>query len=323
MALKYVNDYVNEQTGATLKAKIQAAAASLFSANLGFPEVMPQSTFTYKLLLAYLDKRFCYADLERWGLEADSVLQGLLEKYKGIWESEAWEIDPLTNYSEDHTQSGSSSGTTTQTGAIVGSTSETENRKDQSSHSDTSQGQGHEGHTTAEQSQTDRMENRDLKVVTDDDKEHDETRKRSDTPQGAINGITNDRYLSDAEVVHGTDKDDSTVTTDDDLIAQDKRVASGSDSVNTDHVDIQTGQSAGQADSSRAGTSSQESNNVSERHEVTGGTDHHEGYAGISPQKLTQEYRDLLDTYTAQMIKECATLFVLCYDSDYIDALEI
>jgi len=300
---KTVHEYVLEQTGATLKAKIEAAAQSLFSDNLGFPEVMPQNTFTYKLLLYYLDHKFTRDDLELWGLEADSTLQGLLEKYKGIFESEAWEIDPLTNYNLDTTRSGSLTSTQETSGSSSGSTSDTENRRDQASHGNTVQSTEHRSDNVASQDNT---------TVNDEKNgERHSTNKHSDTPQGGISGLTSGNYMSEADITDETTKDTDESTT--------ERTGSESHVINGDTANVTSGQDASQAEAVRSGTSSSTTAGSLNKTDITGGTDHVEGYSGISPQRLTAEYREILDTYATKMIKECAVLFNLVFTADDLD----
>ncbi len=293
-----VHEYVLQQTGATLKAKIQAAAASLFSANLGFPTVLPQSEFCYKLLLYYIDHGFCREDLELWGLEADSTLQGLLEKYKGILESEAWEYEPLTNYDLNTTRSGSMTGSQSVSGTTSGSHSDTESRRDQESHGDTTQTTKNGSNTTSGTSHS---------TSTKESESHD-TVKKSDTPQGAISGLTSGNYMSEASITDSESEDHTS--------GDDTRTETSSNSENG--ADVRTGQHASQGEATRSGTQSQETESTTESSQTTGGSDYVTGYSGISPQRLTAEYREILDTYVLKMIKDCAILFNLVFDVDKI-----
>lgn len=291
MAQITVKDFVNEQTGATLDAKIANAVSALFPTTMDFPENMSQSTFLKKLLTRYMNYEFCRDedDLDFWSLEATGYISGLLEKYNPLYESMAFEFDPLTNINTEGQNSGTMA--QTQNTGVTRNGSESavtaHDLKDDTTRRNEAQG----AHGEVGQENTEK----------EADGENHDKKRISDTPQGGLSGLENNTYLTSAELNDGTTKADEKQSSERVITGQENSQEDGEEHKVIDDDTVVTRTTVGTDDTAQSTIGN------------NSGSSQMSGYSGISPSRLVNEYRDTLKKVTQEFLGECAVLFNLSW----------
>ena len=147
-----------------------------------------------KILRSYYTREICAETVELWRLWLDATMCEIMPKYNELYETTILEYNPLYNFdlteTLERTETGNKDNTVT--------TDNTGSNKVTNNLSSANTGTVAIANTGSEE------------------KTNDNIHKHSDTPQGGITGLAEDKYLSDADINSGSDtaksKLDSTTT---------------------------------------------------------------------------------------------------------------
>lgn len=211
-----------------------------------------------KIVYHYYTRELGYETVGLWKLKLQTKLQEIMPYYNKLYESELIEFNPI--YTQDITK-------------------------------DKNYSRAHTSNTSDNNTRTlNTTKNRTIDHdITIDDTAHNNNsgtdyRLHSDTPQGGLDGVDTEQYLSDAE----------------------KLIKSGNGTNSNHHTDLMSGND-NERETGTIGdvrTIGENANTVDEYLE------HIYGYGGYSPSKLLQEYRDTLLNIDMMIIKDLSKLFM-------------
>lgn len=242
---------LNESKGYNSVADIiRNALPKVFNFNFPIFDEEYRSILETKILKHFYTREIGEETVGLWKLRLDTKLNEIMPYYNKLYESELFKFNPM--YTNDITT----------TRKINGGRNENENINDVN---------------TGEVNSTSKTDN---KGHTSGTVSNNSTDKYSDTPQGALNGLLEDSYLTNARVIHdsGNNTGDST---------------SSSDS---------TGTVKNSGKSTRA-----RNNGVTSTEDYL---EHVVGYNGIIPSELLMKYRDSIINIDMMIIRDLEDLFI-------------
>lgn len=169
---------------------IAEAAPKIFSFDFPLFDNSYRTELTQKIIRHYYTREIGFETYGLFKLKLQTKMNEIMPYYNQLYASAVLELDPLHNYSMHKTSAGQDSGTTSDTTTTTASAS------------------GTSGSTTSTETETENSTSSSGEAWN----------KFSDTPQGAVTGLDNDNYLTnatkntDSRSGSGTGSSDSTTT---------------------------------------------------------------------------------------------------------------
>lgn len=283
-------------TGETITAKISSSLSDIFDFTFPMYDETYRTVLETKIVKRYYSRELNELDEELWKLRIDAKLNEIMPLYNQRYATTLYQINPLYNHSLNTTRSGNSSQSVEETDDTTLSKQRlvdiTRDDTQVVSRGNTSQSEG-SNTQTATNSGTSRDE------ITEDN-----VIKKSDTPMGSIQSIT-DGYMSEAQV---EDKDHTTVHSE-------NGTQTSSQSQNA--TVIETSQENANGASTENTTESGSDTTAREREQSVTNTEQYlesvVGNVGVSQSKLVQEYRDILINIDVEILNELKPLFNMVF----------
>lgn len=238
-----------------------------------------------KILKHFYTREIGFETVGLWKLKLETKMNEIMPYYNQLYESRLLQFDPLSNYKYHKTGSGEEEGSGEKEVTVNGS---------------------YGSETATENSGSDRNTTTDVFAETNSstsDRDYKSDKdglywdKYSDTPQGGVNGLDSDTYLTNARKN----------TSDEGVVDNEQIDASGS--VNRNDTITSSGTNSNTGSIEVSGTNQN----------VTNGTDSHTkehsyiedviGYSGISSSKLIMEFREAMLNVDMMVIEELEELF--------------
>ena len=228
---------LSESEGQTsVKQIIAAAIPSVFDFNFPIFDESYRNVLETKILKHYYTREIGLETVGLWKLKLDTKLNEIMPFYNQLYKSELIEFNPMydVDLTRDHNlkreettkQDATEKGTTEKTGSV-----------DDNTHTETSDNQNSES-TTDIQNTTGSNSKEQLGV---NKTSYD---KYSDTPQGSLQNVQNDTYLTNARMVNDTNSQTGeTTVTGNDTSNGTTTVNSSSDGTNSTERNINTNDS--------------------------------------------------------------------------------
>lgn len=189
---------LSESEGQTsVKQIIAAAIPSVFDFNFPIFDESYRTVLETKILKHYYTREIGLETVGLWKLKLDTKLNEIMPFYNQLYKSELIEFNPMydVDLTRDHNLKREE---TTKQDAIEKGTTEKTGSVDDNTHTETSDNQNSES-TTDIQNTTGSTSKEQLGAS----KTHYD--KYSDTPQGSLQNVQNDTYLTNARMVNDTD----------------------------------------------------------------------------------------------------------------------
>lgn len=253
---------------------IAAARPRIFDFTYPIFDNTYKSVLESKILKHYYLREIAHESVGIWRLRLDATMNEIMPYYNQLYNSELiefnpmWDVDLTTDHDKDNT------------GRHV--------TDDDRTHSNTYT------HTNTNVVDRDDVEHTDdvIDETTDRDYSTEEWNKYSDTPQGGVNGLASDTYLTDARHINTTGSEDIDKDTNRDI---DKTLSS----------DITTTDNARDTDTSS--DTIDITNTITDTEEYL---EHIKGHrAGVSFSKYLNEFRETFLNIDKQVINELEPLF--------------
>lgn len=284
--------------GLTLQEIIHQAAPDVFCFTFPIHDENHRLALEEKMLKRYFYRRICCEDVDEWTLRLDAKLNEIMPYYNKMYESLDYlvdimdDVDYLREVGEDSTKSNIENTKSTQNTESTGSNtgSRTESTKGTREHNENrSSVEESNETTTGTKAETSQAINR-----------------YSETPQGELSALADNKYLTTATIVDSTGNEDTEGTAE----RKGQKVDSGNDkdvstvngSVNTTNANENNTNTVGTFD-----TSGTESGNRKMKEHVKG-----KMYAG-SKAKYVIEYRKAIMNVDAEILGRLADLFLNVY----------
>lgn len=227
-----------------------------------------------KILRHYYTHEICEETVGLWKLRLYARMLDIMPYYNKLYESALLEFDPLkdTDITTMHSRSNNDSSNRSTTGSVKLKTDRT------TTDSSTLTGSGSSS----------------LSGTSSSDQRSDETTKYSDTPQGSIQNLVNDTYLTNATIKQGSSEDSSeqsqTGTTSSEQSSSSTSTVDGADSTDTTEAVNETASRTEEYNTNITGKST-----------------------GPSYSKLLMEYRDSILNIDLMVINDLSNLFFLLW----------
>lgn len=197
---------------------IEKARPSVFS--FEYPIFNPdyKATLEHKIMRHYYMQEIGLETVGQWKLKLEDKLNLIMPYYNQLYESAQLKIEPFNDVDYKRENSTNTSVTESSKGQTV-NTGNTTNVSNENYTEDTTN-TGNTENVTNENGKTssdNRSESKSTgQVISSNGSDHthvsthEETKRYSDTPQGGLAGLYNDRYLTSAEVNNSSDRDTDT-----------------------------------------------------------------------------------------------------------------
>lgn len=261
-----------------------------------------------KILSHYYTREICEETVGLWKHRLYARLNEIMPAYNRLYEAEARRIDPLTNIlkivegnkdknEEAHNTDYSQTQGNKSEQDITHNESNTNGTGNATTLTNTTYGSGEVVNGSVE------TEYGNLKEVTS------HTDKYNDTPQGSIQGLVDDEYLTNARIIDDTKTTSGKVTENNNGLRTDK---TGTDSVNETETSSSNSNTIGDSNSTKTGLTNTETTERGSNTAKT--TDEYvekiSGYEGISYSKLLREFRDNMLNIDLMIINDLSDLFI-------------
>lgn len=189
---------LNESEGQTsVKQVIAAAIPSVFDFDFPIFDESYRNVLETKILKHYYTREIGLETVGLWKLKLDTKLNEIMPFYNQLYKSELLEFNPFYDVDLTRDHNLKKEETTKQDATEKGTTEKTGNIDD-NTHTETNDNQNSES-TTALQNTTGSTSKEQLRAT----KTHYD--KYSDTPQGSLQNVQNDTYLTNARMINDTD----------------------------------------------------------------------------------------------------------------------
>lgn len=189
---------LNESEGQTsVKQVIAAAIPSVFDFDFPIFDESYRNVFETKILKHYYTREIGLETVGLWKLKLDTKLNEIMPFYNQLYKSELLEFNPFYDVDLTRDHNLKKEETTKQDATEKGTTEKTGNIDD-NTHTETNDNQNSES-TTDLQNTTGSTSKEQLGAT----KTHYD--KYSDTPQGSLQNVQNDTYLTNARMINDTD----------------------------------------------------------------------------------------------------------------------
>nr|DAO80389.1 MAG TPA: Lower collar protein [Caudoviricetes sp.] len=182
---------------ASVKQIIAAAIPSVFDFDFPIFDESYRNVLETKILKHYYTREIGLETVGLWKLKLDTKLNEIMPFYNQLYKSELIEFNPMYDVDLTRDQNLKREETTKQDATEKGTTEKTGN-VDDNTHTETSDNQNNES-TTDIQNTTGSTSKEQLGAS----KTHYD--KYSDTPQGSLQNVQNDTYLTNARMINDTD----------------------------------------------------------------------------------------------------------------------
>lgn len=197
---------------------IEKARPSVFS--FDYPIFNPdyKATLEHKIMRHYYMQEIGLETVGQWKLKLEDKLNLIMPYYNQLYESAQLKIEPFNDVDYTRENSTNTSGTESSKGQTVNTGNATnvsnENYSEDSTNTGNTESVTNEnGKTTGANSSESKSTGQEIGSTGGDHTHgstHEETKRCSDTPQGGLTGVYNDRYLSSAEVNSSSNRDTDT-----------------------------------------------------------------------------------------------------------------
>lgn len=197
---------------------IEKARPSVFSFDYPIFNTDYKVTLEHKILRHYYMQEIGLETVGQWKLKLEDKLNLIMPYYNQLYESAQLKIDPFNDVDYTRENSTNTSGTESSKGQTVNTGNATNVSNENYSEETTNTGNtesvtnenGKTTGTNTSESKTTRQEVGSSGSDHTHTSVHEETKRYSDTPQGGLTGVYNDRYLTSAEVNNSSDHDTDT-----------------------------------------------------------------------------------------------------------------
>lgn len=302
---------------------IKAALPSVFDFNFPIFDETYRPLLETKILKHFYTREIGLETVGLWKLKLDTKLNEIMPYYNQLYKSELIEFNPLydVDLTRDHILSRTEE--TIQTGTETADA--TKNGTVDTTESGTREGTNRESIDTEEYSETTQDNTSDTELHNTTSNTSDETAsntkthydKYSDTPQGSLQNVENDTYLTNARMINDTDTKTGKVTV---IGSDESRGLTYSDSYTETSNTSETSKSGSMSEET-AGTQNvtstdTENRNVSQTtnkdvNSLDDYIEHVKGKnGGVSYSKMLMEFRETFLNIDMQVINELNDLFM-------------
>ena len=288
-----------------IESIIEASRGQIFNNYPIFDETY-RAVLEKKILMHYYTREICCETVGLWKLRLASRMNEIMPKYNKLYLSDLLEYNPL--YDVDLTTTHSKDGNTV--GSNVGNLERAENSEKNGVGNSAKSNTEKNENTMSDKNENTYIENTNGKRQLISDIDQDHWQKYSDTPQGYINNIANDTYLTNA--THDTADDN---TTDNERTNYSKGSTTFDERSSENSVE-RTVSETGNIVNNEVGN-----NDIKEKRNESNIINSSEDYAehvigkrgGASYAKMINEYRDTLLNIDLMIINELKDLFFMLW----------
>lgn len=271
--LRFICEQLTSQTESQdnthADAIITAAAPLIFSFSFPIFDSSYKQGLEEKIIRHYYTREIGFETYGLFKLKLETKMNEIMPYYNQLYDSALLTLDPLNNYKLHKTSAGQNAENTTSSGSL----NSTESRSTSGQVNSTT-------HST---------DGRTVGVTTSGTSSDTAWSKFSDTPQGAVTGLDNDTYLTNATKNTDSASSSGTSNTSDSGTSDIQRADTNSGSENSQRADTTSGTG------SRTGTNSYVEDVI--------------GFSGVNQSELLQKFRGTFLNIDMMIINELEELF--------------
>lgn len=314
----------SESEGQTsVKQIIAAAIPSVFDFDFPIFDESYRTVLETKILKHYYTREIGLETVGLWKLKLDTKLNEIMPFYNQLYKSELIEFNPMNdvdltrdhtlNRSEQTEQTGTETADATKNGTVVTTTSGTKT------------GTSRENIDVSENQETEQNSKSDTDIKNTTGSTSEETAtgtkthydKYSDTPQGSLQNVQNDTYLTNARMVNDNDTQTGKTTVSGSDTSTGSTTADTSTTTNstseTTHTGNTTDETSGTQNTTSADTEKRNTTQTANK-ELTSLDDYLEHVkgknGGVSYSAMLNEFRTTFLNIDMQVINELSDLFM-------------
>ena len=315
---------LSESEGRTsVKQIIAAAIPSVFDFDFPIFDESYRTVLETKILKHYYTREIGLETVGLWKLKLDTKLNEIMPFYNQLYKSELIEFNPLydVDLTRDHTLNRSEQ--TEQTGTETADTNK--NGTIDTTTSGTKTGTSRENIDVSENQETEQNSKSDTDIKNTTGSTSEETAtgtkthydKYSDTPQGSLQNVQNDTYLTNARMVNDNDTQTGKTTVSGSDTSTGSTTADTSTTANstseTTHTGNTTDETSGTQNTKSADTEKRNATQTANK-ELTSLDDYLEHVrgknGGVSYSAMLNEFRTTFLNIDMQVINELSDLFM-------------
>lgn len=315
---------LSESEGQTsVKQIIAAAIPSVFDFDFPIFDESYRTVLETKILKHYYTREIGLETVGLWKLKLDTKLNEIMPFYNQLYKSELIEFNPLydVELTRDHTLNRSEQ--TEQTGTETADA--TKNGTVDTTTSGTKTGTSRENIDVSENQETEQNSKSDTDIKNTTGSTSEETAtgtkthydKYSDTPQGSLQNVQNDTYLTNARMVNDNDTQTGKTTVSGSDTSTGSTTADTSTTTNstseTTHTGNTTDETSGTQNTTSADTEKRNATQTANK-ELTSLDDYLEHVkgknGGVSYSAMLNEFRTTFLNIDMQVINELSDLFM-------------
>lgn len=315
---------LSESEGQTsVKQIIAAAIPSVFDFDFPIFDESYRAVLETKILKHYYTREIGLETVGLWKLKLDTKLNEIMPFYNQLYKSELIEFNPMydVDLTRDHTLNRSEQ--TEQTGTETADT--TKNGTVDTTTSGTKTGTSRENIDVSENQETEQNSKSDTDIKNTTGSTSEETAtgtkthydKYSDTPQGSLQNVQNDTYLTNARMVNDNDTQTGKTTVSGSDTSTGSTTADTSTTTNstseTTHTGNTTDETSGTQNTISADTEKRNATQTANK-ELTSLDDYLEHVkgknGGVSYSAMLNEFRTTFLNIDMQVINELSDLFM-------------
>lgn len=315
---------LSESEGQTsVKQIIAAAIPSVFDFDFPIFDESYRKVLETKILKHYYTREIGLETVGLWKLKLDTKLNEIMPFYNQLYKSELIEFNPLydVDLTRDHTLNRSEQ--TEQTGTETADA--TKNGTVDTTTSGTKTGTSRENIDVSENQETEQNSKSDTDIKNTTGSTSEETAtgtkthydKYSDTPQGSLQNVQNDTYLTNARMVNDNDTQTGKTTVSGSDTSTGSTTADTSTTTNstseTTHTGNTTDETSGTQNTTSADTEKRNATQTANK-ELTSLDDYLEHVkgknGGVSYSAMLNEFRTTFLNIDMQVINELSDLFM-------------
>lgn len=308
---------------ASVKQIIAAAIPSVFDFDFPIFDESYRNVLETKILKHYYTREIGLETVGLWKLKLDTKLNEIMPFYNQLYKSELIEFNPMydVDLTRDHTLNRSEQ--TEQTGTETADA--TKNGTVDTKTSGTKTGTSRENIDVSENQETDQNSKSDTDIKNTTGSTSEETAtgtkthydKYSDTPQGSLQNVQNDTYLTNARMVNDNDTQTGKTTVSGSDTSTGSTTADTSTTTNstseTTHTGNTTDETSGTQNTTSEGTEKRNATQTANK-ELTSLDDYLEHVkgknGGVSYSAMLNEFRTTFLNIDMQVINELSDLFM-------------
>lgn len=315
---------LSESEGQTsVKQIIAAAIPSVFDFDFPIFDESYRTVLETKILKHYYTREIGLETVGLWKLKLDTKLNEIMPFYNQLYKSELIEFNPMydVDLTRDHTLNRSEQ--TEQTGTETADA--TKNGTVDTTTSGTKTGTSRENIDVSENQETEQNSKSDTDIKNTNGSTSEETAtgtkthydKYSDTPQGSLQNVQNDTYLTNARMINDNDTQTGKTTVSGSDTSTGSTTADTSTTTNstseTTHTGNTTDETSGTQNTTSADTEKRNTTQTANK-ELTSLDDYLEHVkgknGGVSYSAMLNEFRTTFLNIDMQVINELSDLFM-------------